>query len=159
MTGIANAFRAESPPLFDDRRAGAPVAAQDGLLQAATWCPTSILCRRSPNCGDVPHTEPDRRHGIDGFRESVSVAPGPVYLEIPRDVLDARLPLERARIPKPGGYRRIDKILIGDPNDIERLADILVNIPSGPARLFGTQVWTCRGHDAALSFAAAEISG
>jgi acetolactate synthase-1/2/3 large subunit len=40
---------------------------------------------------------------------------------------------------------------VGDPADIERLADILVKAER-PAALFGTQVWTCRGHDAAVEF-------
>jgi acetolactate synthase-1/2/3 large subunit len=56
--------------------------------------------------------------------------------------------LERARIPKPGAYRASTKS-IGDPADIEKLADILVN-SERPCALFGTQVWTSRGHDAAV---------
>src|SRR5581483_1057630 len=71
-------------------------------------------------------------------------------LEIPRDVLDARVPLERARIPQPGAYRASTKS-VGDPKDIEKLADLLVNAQR-PAALFGTQVWTCRGHQAAVEF-------
>ena len=47
-------------------------------------------------------------------------------MEIPRDVLDAKVPLERARVPNPGAYRASTKS-VGDPVDIERLADILVN--------------------------------
>ena len=42
-------------------------------------------------------------------------------------------------LPKPGSYRASTKS-IGDPADIERLADILVNAER-PAILFGQQVW------------------
>ena len=39
---------------------------------------------------------------------------------------------------------------IGDPADIEKLAELLVR-SERPAVLLGTQVWTCRGHEAATS--------
>jgi acetolactate synthase-1/2/3 large subunit len=97
----------------------------------------------------VPHTERIADMVSMAFRESVNGAPGPSYLEIPRDVLDAKVPLERARIPKPGAYRASTHS-IGDPADIERLADILLK-SERPAALFGTQVWTSRGHEAAVS--------
>jgi acetolactate synthase-1/2/3 large subunit len=36
------------------------------------------------------------------FRESLAGAPGPAFLEIGRDILDGRVPLERAVLPQPG---------------------------------------------------------
>jgi thiamine pyrophosphate-dependent acetolactate synthase large subunit-like protein len=98
----------------------------------------------------VPHTERIADMVSMAFREAVNGAPGPSYLEIPRDVLDAKIPIERARIPKPGAYRASTKS-VGDPADIEKLADLLVKAER-PAALFGTQVWTCRGHEAAVEF-------
>jgi acetolactate synthase-1/2/3 large subunit len=97
----------------------------------------------------VPHTERVADMVSMAFREAVNGAPGPSYLEIPRDVLDAKVPLERARIPKPGAYRASTKS-VGDPAYIERLADILV-ASERPCALFGSQVWTSRGHDAAVA--------
>ena len=76
------------------------------------------------------------------FRESHNGAFGPSYLEIGRDILDAKVPLDKAVIPAPGHYRASTKS-IGDPNSIERLADILVKAER-PAILFGQQTWTCR---------------
>jgi acetolactate synthase I/II/III large subunit len=81
------------------------------------------------------------------FRESLAGAPGPAFLEIGRDILDGRVPLERAVLPQPGHYRASTKS-IGDPADIERLADILVKAER-PCVLLGSQVWTCRGAEAA----------
>jgi len=72
-----------------------------------------------------------------------------VYLEIPRDILDREVDLTKAVIPKPGFYRASTKS-IGDPNDIEKLADILVN-SERPAILYGQQVWTARGHEEAIA--------
>jgi acetolactate synthase-1/2/3 large subunit len=85
------------------------------------------------------------------FRESFNGAYGPSFLEIGRDILDAHIPLANAVIPSPGHYRASTKS-IGDPADIERLADILVHAER-PAVLFGQQVWTTRGTDAARAFA------
>jgi acetolactate synthase-1/2/3 large subunit len=82
-------------------------------------------------------------------RECFAGAYGPSYLEIPRDVLDREIPLEKAVLPKPGHYRASTKA-IGDPQDIERLADILVNAER-PAILYGQQVWAARGHEEAIA--------
>jgi acetolactate synthase-1/2/3 large subunit len=84
------------------------------------------------------------------FREALAGAPGPSYLEIGRDILDGHVPLERAVLPQPGHNRASTKS-IGDPADIERLADVLVTAER-PCVLLGTQVWTCRGTDAAIDF-------
>ena len=81
-------------------------------------------------------------------RECFSGAYGPSYLEIPRDVLDAEVPAASAVIPKPGSYRASVKS-IGDPADIEKLADILVKAER-PAVLLGQQVWSSRGHELSL---------
>jgi acetolactate synthase I/II/III large subunit len=84
------------------------------------------------------------------FREAMAGAPGPAYLEIGRDILDARVPLESAVIPQPGHYRASTKST-GDPNDIDRLADILTKAER-PCVLLGSQVWTSRGAEAATEF-------
>jgi acetolactate synthase-1/2/3 large subunit len=81
------------------------------------------------------------------FRECYHGAPGPSFLEIPRDVLDARVPLANARIPRAGAYRASTRTA-GDPDAVERLADLLTHAEK-PAVLFGSQVWTARAtHEA-----------
>ena len=87
------------------------------------------------------------------FRECHNGAPGPSFLEIPRDVLDAKIELSAARIPAAGHYRASTK-LAADPADVEKLADILV-ASERPCVLFGTQVWTSRATEAAKEFARA----
>jgi acetolactate synthase-1/2/3 large subunit len=84
-------------------------------------------------------------------RECFTGAYGPSYLEIPRDVLDREIPKESAVIPEPGRYRASVKS-IGDPEDIERLADLLVKAER-PAMLVGSQVFMSRGHQAAIDLA------
>ena len=97
----------------------------------------------------VPSTERVADMISMAAREAFSGAPGPVYLEIPRDVLDREVDVAKAIVPKPGHYRASTRSL-GDPRDIEKLADILVN-SERPAILYGQQVWAARGHEEAIA--------
>jgi acetolactate synthase-1/2/3 large subunit len=146
VTGIATAFRSESPVLH--------IGGQSALVQ---W--------KQQGLQDLPHV--DMMRPITKFsstvmsteriadmvsmaaRESFAGAYGPSYLEIPRDVLDREIALDKAVLPKPGHYRASVKS-IGDPADIEKLADILVNAER-PAILLGQQVWSSRGHEDAIA--------
>jgi acetolactate synthase-1/2/3 large subunit len=146
VTGIATAFRSESPILH--------IGGQSSLSQ-----------HKMGSLQDLPHVDimkPITKFASGVFtteriadmiamaaRESFAGAYGPSYLEIPRDVLDREVPLTKAVLPKPGHYRASTKS-IGDPADIEKLADILVNAKR-PAILFGQQVWAAQGHEAAIS--------
>src|SRR5437016_5554399 len=123
VTGIATAFRSESPVLH--------IGGQSALVQ---W--------KMGGLQDLPHV--DMMRPITKFastvmpteriadmvsmaaREAFNGAPGPVYLEIPRDVLDREVEIGKAVVPKPGHYRASTRSL-ADPRDIERLADILIN--------------------------------
>ncbi|MFB6565901.1 thiamine pyrophosphate-binding protein [Streptomyces noursei] len=145
VTGVANAFRAESPMLLIGGQ-GARTQHKMGSLQ------------------DLPHVEmmtpitkfaatvPDTARVADmvsmAFRECFHGAPGPAFLEIPRDVLDAEVPAAAARVPRAGRYRASTRSP-GDPDDVQRLADLLVRAEK-PAILLGSQVWTTRGTDAAV---------
>ena len=146
VTGIATAFRSESPVLH--------IGGQSSLNQ---W--------KMGGLQDLPHV--DMMKPITKFastvmsteriadmvamaaRECFAGAYGPSYLEIPRDVLDREVDISKAVLPKPGHYRASTKS-IGDPRDVERLADILVNAER-PAILLGQQVWAARGHEEAIA--------
>jgi len=150
VTGIATALRSESPILH--------IGGQSSLTQ-----------HKQGSLQDLPHV--DMMTPITKFasgvystnrvadmvsmaaRECFNGAYGPSYLEIPRDILDAEIPIEDAVIPEPGKYRASTKSL-GDPADIEKLADILVNAER-PAVLYGQQVWSSGSVAAAASFARA----
>jgi acetolactate synthase-1/2/3 large subunit len=146
VTGIATAFRSESPVLH--------IGGQSALVQ---W--------KQQGLQDLPHV--DMMKPITKFsstvmstervadmvsmaaRECFAGAYGPSYLEIPRDVLDREIDVSKAVMPKPGHYRASTRS-IGDPADIEKLADILVNAER-PAILLGQQVWSSRGHEDAIA--------
>jgi acetolactate synthase-1/2/3 large subunit len=147
VTGIATAFRSESPILH--------IGGQSSLTQ-----------HKMGSLQDLPHVDmmtPITKFASGVFstervadmvsmaaRECFNGAYGPSYLEIPRDILDREIPIESAVIPKPGHYRASVKS-IGDPADIEKLADILVKSKS-PAVLFGQQVWVSGGAQQAIDF-------
>ncbi|MFB9903641.1 thiamine pyrophosphate-binding protein [Allokutzneria oryzae] len=144
VTGVANAFRAESPMLL--------IGGQGALSQ-----------HKMGSLQDLPHvdmmapitkfsaTVPDTARVADmvsmAFRECYHGAPGPAFLEIPRDVLDAKVPVADARVPSAGRYRASTRNG-GDPADVERLADLLVRSKK-PAILLGGQVWTTRATESA----------
>ena len=147
ITGIATAFRSESPVLH--------IGGQSSLTQ-----------HKMGSLQDLPHVDimtPITKFASGVFstervadmvsmaaRECFNGAYGPSYLEIPRDILDREIPVEDAIIPNPGSYRCSVRS-IGDPADIEKLADILLKAKQ-PAALFGQQVWSSGAHQEAISF-------
>ena len=150
ITGVANAFRAESPFVLIGGQ-GALSQHKMGSLQDLPH--VEMLQPITKFAATVPSTARIADMVSMAFRECRNGAPGPSFLEIPRDVLDAKIDPEQARIPEAGSYRASTRS-VGDPDDIERLADILVR-SERPCVLFGTQVWTCRATEAARAFARA----
>ena len=148
MTGVANAFRAESPFLLIGGQ-GALTQHKMGSLQDLPH--VDMMTPITKFAATVPSTERVADMVSMAFRECYNGAPGPSFLEIPRDVLDAKVDRGKARIPRATHYRASTRSL-ADPDDIERLADILVK-SERPCVLFGTQVATCRAYDAAVEFA------
>src|SRR3954470_19469845 len=121
VTGVANAFRAESPMLLIGGQ-GALNQHKMGSLQDLPH--VDMMTPITKFAATVPSTERAADMVSMAFRECYHGAPGPSFLEIPRDVLDANVPLAKARIPESGRYRASTRS-IGDPADIEKLADIL----------------------------------
>ena len=146
VTGIATAFRSESPVLHIGGQ-GATTQHKMGSLQDLPH--VDIMAPITKFAAGVRSTERIADMISMAAREAFAGAPGPAYLEIPRDVLDREIPAEAARLPEAGRYRASTKS-IGDPRDIEKLADLLVKAER-PCILLGTQVWTARGHEEAIA--------
>jgi acetolactate synthase I/II/III large subunit len=146
VTGIATAFRSESPVLHIGGQ-GALTQHKMGSLQDLPH--VDMMSPITKFAATVPSTERVADMISMAAREAFNGAPGPVYLEIPRDVLDREVDATKAIVPKPGHYRASTRS-IGDPRDIEKLADILVN-SERPAILYGQQVWTARGQAEAVA--------
>ncbi len=146
VTGIATAFRSESPVLHIGGQ-GALTQHKMGSLQDLPH--VDLMTPITKFAATVPSTERVADMISMAIREAFNGAPGPAYLEIPRDVLDREVDITKAVIPKPGHYRASTRSL-GDPRDIEKLADILVN-SERPAILYGQQVCAARGHEEAFA--------
>src|ERR1700719_1187183 len=145
VTGVATAFRSESPILHIGGQ-GALTQHKMGSLQDLPH--VELMSPITKFAATVPSTERVADMIAMAAREAFNGATGPVYLEIPRDVLDREVDVSKAVVPQPGHYRASTRS-IGDPRDIEKLADILVNAQR-PAILYGQQVWTARGHIEAI---------
>jgi acetolactate synthase-1/2/3 large subunit len=147
VTGVANAFRAESPFLLIGGQAALSQHRMGGLQDLPH---VDIMQPITKFATSVPSTERIADFVSMAFRECMNGAPGPSFLEIPRDVLDAKVDITKARIPQAGKYRASPK-LMADPRDVEKLADLVAK-SDRPAVLLGSQVWTCRATDAARDF-------
>jgi len=148
VTGVANAFRAESPMLLIGGQ-GALSQHKMGSLQDLPH--VDLMTPITKFAATVPHTARAADMVSMALRECYNGAPGPSFLEIPRDILDGRVPIEEATIPEAGRYRASTKSA-GDPAAAESLADILVRAEK-PVVLLGSQVQTARATDAAIEFA------
>ena len=146
VTGIATALRSESPVLHIGGQSALPQWKMGGLQDLPH---VDMMRPITKFASTVMTTERVADMVAMAARECFAGAYGPSYLEIPRDVLDREIDISRAVLPKAGHYRASTKSA-GDPRDIERLADILVN-SERPAILFGQQVWAARGHEQAIA--------
>jgi acetolactate synthase-1/2/3 large subunit len=146
VTGIATAFRSESPVLHIGGQ-GALTQHMMGSLQDLPH--VDMMRPITKFSAGVRSTERVADMVSMAARECFAGAPGPAYLEIPRDILDREIDISRAVIPQPGKYRSSLKSS-GDAADIEKLADILVKAER-PVVLYGSQVWASRGHEEAIA--------
>src|SRR5262245_41543905 len=146
VTGVATAFRSESPIIHIGGQ-GALSQHKMGSLQDLPH--VNMMSAITKFAATVVSTERIADMIAMAARECFAGAYGPAYLEIPRDILDREIDIAKAVIPRPGRYRASARSL-GDPADIEKLADILVNAER-PAILYGQQVWSARGHQEAIA--------
>lgn len=146
VTGVANAFRAESPMLL--LGGGGPLKQyRMGSLQDLPHVP--MMTPITKFASTVMTTERCAEMMGQAIREMFNGAPGPGFLEIPHDVLDSRVEVSKVRIPR---NFRVKGEFIGDPNEIARAAEALAKAER-PVALFGTQARACRAHDAMDRFA------
>jgi acetolactate synthase I/II/III large subunit len=152
VTGVANAFRAESPMLLIG--GGGPLKQYKmGALQDLPHVPMMTpICKFAST---VMTTERCGEMLGQALREMYSGALGPAYLEFPHDVLDARVPGAKVRLPRSFRVRGADggavPEFVGDPNTLAEVADLVAGAER-PAVLFGTQARTCRAHEAIERF-------
>jgi len=145
MTGMATAFRSESPVLHIGGQ-GALTQHKMGSLQDLPH--VDMMAPITKFSAGVRSTERVADMISMAARECFAGAPGPAYLEIPRDILDREVSIDQAIVPQAGHYRSSVNS-IGDPADIDKLAELIAKSKK-PAMLLGTQVWSSRSHQEAI---------
>ena len=152
VTGMANAFRAESPMLLIGGNSPLKQYRMGGLQELRH---TEMMTPISKFASLVMTTDRVAEMMGIAFREMYNGAPGPGFLEIPHDIMDGKVEASKVRYPKNFRVRGADggpPEFIGDPNIVQQVADLLAQAER-PVALFGTQARTCRAHDAIDRFA------
>jgi acetolactate synthase-1/2/3 large subunit len=133
VTGVANAWRANSPILviggqgpFDNLRRGSlqemdHVAVMKPITK---WADTCYATERIPEYIEM------------GIRHAVSGNPGPSFLEIPMDVLGAEVEWDDIRFPK---IRTVPPLVMPAQSDIDEALEILARAER-PVMMVGTSV-------------------
>ncbi len=107
VTGVATAFRSESPIIHIGGQ-GALTQHKMGSLQDLPH--VDMMSPITKFAATVPSTERVADMVSMAAREAFNGAPGPAYLEIPRDVLDREIDLSKAVNSAAGPLSRIDEI-------------------------------------------------
>ena len=147
ITGIATAFRSESPVLHIGGQSALSQWKMGGLQELPHM---EILKPITKFSSTVMSTERISDMVAMAARECFNGACGPSYLEIPRDVLDREIPISSAKIPELGKYRASIKSQ-ADVESIKQVSEIL-HVSERPAILFGQQVWQSRSQNEAIDF-------
>lgn len=146
ITAVANAYQANSPMVVIggnsavNQRLMSALQEFDGvaLMQSITkWSHQVQEVRRIP---DFVAT---------AFRHATSGKPGPVYLEIPSDIVNGKI--DEDNIILPTGYRTMARAY-PDPEYIRRIAETLANAKH-PVVVAGSDIWWSKAWDELRDFA------
>ncbi|MFA5182899.1 MAG: thiamine pyrophosphate-binding protein [Syntrophales bacterium] len=137
VTGVANAFRNQVPIVVIGGQAPRKQFRM-GALQELDH--VSIMKPLTKQSFTIYDTERIPELLGSAFREANSGRPGPVFVEIPADILDASVAEEHVSFPV--NYRSKAR-LFGDPEAIQKAAELL-DKAERPVILAGSQIWNCR---------------
>ncbi len=146
ITAVANAYQANSPMVVIggnsavNQRLMSALQEFDGvaLMQSITkWSHQVQEVRRIP---DFVAT---------AFRHATSGKPGPVYLEIPSDIVNGKI--DEDNIILPTGYRTMARAY-PDPEYIRRIAETLATAKH-PVVVAGSDIWWSKAWDELRDFA------
>ena len=148
VTGVANAWRANSPILvfggqgpFDNMRRGSlqEMDHVSVMRPITTW---ADACYATDRIGEYVET---------AIRHALSGVPGPAFLEIPMDVLGAPLDVDTVELPRFRDYR----VASAAPDHLVTQAADLIAGAERPMVMAGTALKWSEGADALRRFAEA----
>ena len=134
VTGIANAFQAPSPMIIVGGNAGISDHLRGGLqdFDSATFLrPITKFSEQ------VKRTDRIADYVSIAFRHAMSGVPGPVYLEMPIDVVNGMAEEDDIKFPE---RYRTEARAYGDPEYIQKAIEIIKNTER-PMVLAGSDVW------------------
>ena len=139
VTGVANAFLANSPVLVIG--GAAPLNLWDrGALQEMNQI--ELLRPITKWARTIHETARLSEYTAASFRQMLSGKPGPVFLEVPMDVLNNLVDTDTVFEPgEPAGYRAGGRS-VPDPEQIARAAALLEKAQR-PVIMAGSAVWWC----------------
>src|SRR5512140_2431348 len=144
LTGIANAYAANSPVLLLGGAAPTFNAGKGSLQEMEQ---VDLFTRITKWSDRIPSPDRVPTYMAKAFRTMLTGRPGPVFLEIPWDVLSNGV--EDAECPLPKNYRTTAR-QPGDPTYVERALQMLEKAQR-PAVVAGSSIWW---DDAATQLAA-----
>src|SRR3989442_8525255 len=149
VTGVANAYLADSPVLVIG--GAAPLSLWDrGALQEMNQI--DLLRPITKWARTVHETARLSEYTAAAFRQMLSGKPGPVFLELPMDVLNNFVDTDTAFDPgEPANYRPAGRTY-PDPELISKAAALLESAQR-PVIMAGTAVWWCDGAGPPLELA------
>jgi acetolactate synthase-1/2/3 large subunit len=145
ITGVANAFRNQTPMLLIGGQAPRKQIMKGGLQELDHISLMKPITKASIS---IPDTERIPELMTVAIREAYSGRPGPSFIEIPMDVLDTLV--ERENVVFPAHFRSQGR-QYGDPVLIQKAAELLEGAER-PVILAGGQVWHCRGENELSAF-------
>ena len=130
VTAVANSFSAQTPLVVIGGARPLAQAGQGALQELDQRAILAPITKWSAVCA-----EPDRiaDHVATAFRHALAQPRGPVYLELPMDVLFA----DGSGVPE---RSRSDARAFGDPREVMKAADLLTKAER-PAVIAGTGIW------------------
>ncbi|MHB8418674.1 MAG: thiamine pyrophosphate-binding protein [Myxococcales bacterium] len=134
LTGVANAFAANSPLVLLGGAAPTFNAGRGSLQEIEQ---VDLFLRITKWADRVPEGKLIPAYLARAFRIALSGRPGPVFLEIPFDMLMQEV--EETEAPIPTGYRTRARSP-GDPRLIEEAASLLAKAER-PAVIAGSSIW------------------
>jgi acetolactate synthase-1/2/3 large subunit len=131
VTAVANSFSAQTPLVVIGGARPLVQAGQGALQELDQRAILEPITKWSAVC-----TQPDRipDHVATAFRHALAQPRGPVYLELPMDVLFAE------SSAAPPGPSRSEARAFGDPREVMKAADLLTKAQR-PAVIAGSGIW------------------
>ena len=145
MTAVASAYRANVPMIIIGGQGPRPYADM-GSLQDMNH--VELMRPITKWSVSVPEARRLGEYVATAFRKATTNVPGPVFLEMPLDLLFEQVDEEAAVFPT---QYRTEAGIAGDPRAVER-AFALLRTAEKPMAIVGSQLWWSRNRDAYSRF-------